>query len=78
MRRVRRVVHGPAAGLTAPQKDDRPTRRPSIRLRPGPSSFPYSPECVEWVIDKVGIDLVIVTDQTRKAPTSVCLVSTCC
>src|SRR5215208_1073355 len=40
MRRVRGVVHGPAAGLTAPQKGRRPAaRRPSIGLlRPGSSS----------------------------------------
>jgi hypothetical protein len=40
MRRVRGVVHGPAAGLTAPQKGGRSAaRRPSIGvLRPGSSS----------------------------------------
>ena len=49
MRRVRGVVHGQAAGLSAsPRVNERPSRGSSSGLlRSEPSSRPYSPECVE-------------------------------
>jgi hypothetical protein len=56
MRRVRGVVHGPAAGLTAPQKVVRPAREAILdrAATPRPSSFPYTPEkCVEGEFSEV-------------------------
>jgi hypothetical protein len=55
MRRVRGVVHGPDAGLTAPQKGGRPAceatldRAATVR----PSFFSYSPGCVEGAFSEV-------------------------
>ena len=47
MRRVRGVVHGPAAGVTVLRRaDDRPARRPSIGCYAPAFSCLYSPECV--------------------------------
>jgi hypothetical protein len=56
MRRVRGVVHSPAAGLTAPQKGGRPApRQPSIGLpHPGPSSCPIHPRA--WKEGSAKID----------------------
>src|ERR671911_819702 len=49
MRRVRGVVHGPAAGLTAPQKGGRPAYEATLdrAATPRPFFFPYSPNLVE-------------------------------
>ena len=49
MRRVRGVVHGPAAGLTASKKGGRPAREATLDRAATiqPFSFPYSPECVD-------------------------------
>jgi hypothetical protein len=44
MRRVRGVVHGPAAGLTAPQKGGRPALEAALL------SCPYSSEWVEGAV----------------------------
>ena len=57
MRRVRGVVHGPAAGLTTSKKADaRPARRPSIGLqRSGLLSYSYSPGRVEGVFWEFGL-----------------------
>ncbi len=49
MRRVRGVVHGPAAGLTAPQKGGRPACEAALdrAATPRPFFFPYSPNLAE-------------------------------
>jgi hypothetical protein len=57
MRRVRGVVYGPGAGLSAPQKGGRSAREATLDLAatPRPSFCPYSPECVEGVFSQVRI-----------------------
>ena len=54
MRRVRGVVHGPAAGLTAPQKGGRPAREATLDRAATPRPFFLSllPECVERLYEK--------------------------
>jgi hypothetical protein len=49
MRRVRGVVHGPAAGLSAPQKGGRPAREATLDRAATPRHcfFPYSPNFVD-------------------------------
>ena len=43
MRRVRGVVHGPAAGLTAPQKGGRPAREAVLNQAATPRPFLFLP-----------------------------------
>src|ERR687897_3817523 len=55
MCRVRGVVHGPAAGLTAPQKGGRPAYEATLdrAATPLPFFFPYSPNLVEGLFSEL-------------------------
>src|SRR5687767_5026281 len=69
MRRIRGVVHGPAAGLTAPRKGGRMAREATLDrvATPRPSFCPFSPESVEGVFSEGRGSL-------RSSYTALCLV----